>query len=328
MQLLELFGGVGSPRCALRNIGVPVKSIDYVEIDEKAVRSYNAMFAEELAYKAQDVCGWNLRPDILVHGSPCQDFSIAGKQQGADPNSGTRSSLMWETINTIKNMGAWRPKIVVWENVKNVRSKYMVHNHNRYIDELAKMGYTSTFSLLDARDFGLPQARQRYFTVSCLGGKAFNFKKMKKRPMRNVWDFIQPDREVDDRYTIKSPSMISRIDPNNYDIARLNKLPVIRNYVCTITTTQDRCPNAGIIRRDNGKWRLLTERECWRLQGYSDADFENALKGCPGKPGFKNGALYKQAGNSIPVTIFESMFEAMLDGSGFYKEVNLFSDVC
>ena len=57
IQILELFGGIGSPRVALRNIGVPVKSIDYVEIDEKAVRSYNAMFADELAYKTQSVVG-------------------------------------------------------------------------------------------------------------------------------------------------------------------------------------------------------------------------------------------------------------------------------
>lgn len=80
LQILELFGGIGSPRCALRNLGVPVKAIDYVEIDEKAVRSYNAMFADDLPYKAQDVRGWTLKPDILIHGSPCQDFSIAGHQ--------------------------------------------------------------------------------------------------------------------------------------------------------------------------------------------------------------------------------------------------------
>ena len=112
IQILELFGGIGSPRCALRNIGIPVKAIDYVEIDEKAVRSYNAMFADELPYKTQSVVGWNLKPDILIHGSPCQDFSIAGHQgkakaedgrinrgKGADKGSGTRSSLMWETIH-------------------------------------------------------------------------------------------------------------------------------------------------------------------------------------------------------------------------------------
>lgn len=108
IQILELFGGIGSPRCALRNIGIPVKAIDYVEIDEKAVRSYNAMFADDLEYKKQSIVGWNLKPDILIHGSPCQDFSIAGKQKGADEGSETRSSLMWETIHIIDQMGEFQ----------------------------------------------------------------------------------------------------------------------------------------------------------------------------------------------------------------------------
>ena len=81
IQILELFGGIGSPRCALRNLNIPTKAIDYVEINEKAVRSYNSMFREELEYKTQTVVGWNLKPDILIHGSPCQDMSIAGHQR-------------------------------------------------------------------------------------------------------------------------------------------------------------------------------------------------------------------------------------------------------
>lgn len=175
IQILELFGGIGSPRCALRNIGIPVKAIDYVEIDEKAVRSYNAMFADELPYKTQSVVGWNLKPDILIHGSPCQDFSIAGRQKGADEGSETRSSLMWETIHIIEQMGEWKPKYVIWENVKNVTSRHMRANFNRYITEMERLGYTSNYKLLDAREFGLPQARERVFTVSVLGNSKFGF---------------------------------------------------------------------------------------------------------------------------------------------------------
>lgn len=102
VQILELFGGIGSPRCALRNIGIPVKAIDYVEIDEKAVRSYNAMFANELEYKTQSVVGWNLKPDILIHGSPCQDFSIAGHQKGADEGSETQRQQYNRTVTMLK----------------------------------------------------------------------------------------------------------------------------------------------------------------------------------------------------------------------------------
>ena len=187
IQILELFGGIGSPRCALRNLNIPTKAIDYVEINEKAVRSYNSMFREELAYKTQTVVGWNLKPDILIHGSPCQDMSIAGHQgkatgegrinrgKGSDEGSGTRSSLMWETIHIIENMGEWRPRYVIWENVKNVKSKYMRPNFDRYMVEMERLGYTNNFEVLDAREFGLPQARERVFTVSVLNGERFEF---------------------------------------------------------------------------------------------------------------------------------------------------------
>ena len=81
VKILELFGGIGSPRCALRNIGIPVKSIDYVEIDEKAVRSYNAIFKDELQNKTQSVVGWNLKPDILIHGRQSAGSRRQNKQR-------------------------------------------------------------------------------------------------------------------------------------------------------------------------------------------------------------------------------------------------------
>ena len=213
IKILELFGGIGSPRCALRNIGIPVKAIDYVEIDEKAVRSYNAMFKNELAYKTQSVIGWDLKPDILIHGSPCQDFSIAGHQgkataaagrinkgKGADEGSGTRSSLMWETIHIIQQMGDWKPRLVIWENVKNVTSKHMIHNFNRYLSEMQKLGYTNSFQTLDARDFGLPQARERVFTISVLNGEPFNFDDLIKTEMRSISEYLETD--VSEVYTV------------------------------------------------------------------------------------------------------------------------------
>lgn len=312
IRILELFGGIGAPRVALKRMGIPVKSIDYVEIDEKAVRSYNAMFADEPTHKTQSVVGWNLKPDILIHGSPCQDFSIAGYRKGADEMSETRSSLMWETIHIIQQMGFWKPRVVIWENVRNVLSKNMIHNFNRYLSEMEKLGYTNSFDVLDARDFGIPQNRQRIFTISTLDGTAFDFNALERTPMKNIWDFIQPDEEVPEYYTIKAPTMLSRIDPTNFDSAPLQKLSVIKNYSMTISTAQDRCPNSGIIQRKNGSWRILTELECWRLMGYADEDFYAAKSANPGRPGCLNGALYKQSGNSIVVNILESIFKSIL----------------
>lgn len=157
IKILELFGGIGSPRCALRNIGIPVKAIDYVEIDEKAVRSYNAMFKNELAYKTQSVIGWDLKPDILIHGSPCQDFSIAGHQgkataaagrinkgKGADEGSGTRSSLMGNNTHYTAN-GRLETAFCYLGECKNVTSKHMIHNFNRYLSEMQKLDIQIVF---------------------------------------------------------------------------------------------------------------------------------------------------------------------------------------
>ena len=302
IKLLELFGGIGAPRCALRNLGVPVKSIDYVEIDEKAVRSYNAMFASELENKVQDVRGWNLKPDILVHGSPCQDFSIAGHQKGADEGSGTRSSLMWETLKIIENMGAWKPRIVIWENVKNVLSKHMRHNFEKYLTCMENMGYTNSYETLDARDYGLPQARQRVFTVSILGDVKFDFSKMATKPMRPITEYL--DSNVGEEYNVTQPSVLKCIGEKG-----IRRATVIQDYAYTITCRQDRTP-AQVIKVENG-YRYLTEKECWMLQGYTEEDYNNADR-VQKKNGRYKMQLYKQAGNSIPVTIFESMFEVML----------------
>lgn len=305
IQILELFGGIGSPRCALRNIGIQVKAIDYVEIDEKAVRSYNAMFADELAYKTQSVVGWNLKPDILIHGSPCQDFSIAGHQKGADEGSETRSSLMWETIHIIEQMGEWKPKYVIWENVKNVTSRHMKANFKRYLSEMERLGYTSNYKLLDAREFGLPQARERVFTVSQLGNERFSFDDLIKTSMRDIKDFLLPDAPP--VYDVTQPSVLNVIGKTG-----IKRATVIKEYAYTITTRQDRTP-AQVIDMGNGRYRYLTERECWRLQGYTDADFE-AAAAVHKRVGRYTMPLYKQAGNSIPVPIFESMFRKMLLG--------------
>jgi DNA (cytosine-5)-methyltransferase 1 len=305
LQILELFGGIGSPRIALRNLGIPTKSIDYVEIDQKAVDSYNAIFANELPFKTQSVINWNLKPDILIHGSPCQDISIAGHQKGADEGSETRSSLMWETIKIIRDMGMWKPRIVIWENVKGVLHKHMRKNFNRYLDEMEKLGYSNSFELLDARDFGLPQARQRVFTISVLNQEPFNFQILNRKPMQNIKEFLLNNDQVDPIYNVTQPSVLSVIGKTG-----IKRATVIQEYAYTITTRQDRTP-AQVIDCGNDRFRYLTELECWRLQGYSDDDYFAAASTVERNGRFRM-PMYKQSGNSIPVGIFESLFEVLI----------------
>ena len=310
IKILELFGGIGAPRQALVNLGVNHKSIDYVEWNEKAVRTYNAMFDNR--YEPQSVVGWNLQPDILIHGSPCQDFSIAGKQYGGNVEDGTRSSLMFETIKIIGSFGGWKPKFVIWENVKNVFAKKMVGAFESYLEDLERLGYTNSFEILDARDFGIPQARERVFTVSVLGNEVFDFDKLQKRSMADINEFLED--AVEDKYIMTQPSMIRRL-PGAAEAEKFRALDIIKTHAYTITTKQMRCPNSGVIKLSDGRYRYLTERECWRLMGFDDETFETALKEHPGQPGKMNGTLYHQAGNSIVVPVLESIFELILSGN-------------
>src|SRR5690606_22917962 len=293
VKILELFGGIGAPRKALINLGVDHKSIDYVEWNEKAVRTYNAMFDNN--YKPQNIVGYTLQPDILLHGSPCQDFSVAGKQYGGNVEDGTRSSLMFETIRIIENLGNWKPKVVIWENVKGALSKKLISAFQRYLNDMERLGYTNSYDVLDARDFGIPQYRERVFVISILGNKAFDFSKLRKRPMRPIQEFLE--KEVDEKYIVTQPSMLRRIDvPENKhsNSSFKGRVKVIKDYCYTITTKQMRSPNAGVIDLGNGQYRYLTERECWRLMGFDDDDFNAALKEHPTRPGYMNGTLYHQ----------------------------------
>lgn len=313
IKILELFGGIGAPRKALINLGVQHKSIDYVEFNEKAVRSYNAMFDNR--YASQDVRGYDLKPDILIHGSPCQDFSIGGKQYGGNVEDGTRSSLMFETIQIIRNLGVWKPKTVIWENVPNVLNKRHIDAFNHYVDDLGQLGYTTNYEILDARDFGIPQARKRLYAISQLNGEFFNFELLEKVPMRNINEFLS--NNYGKQHLVNQPSMIKRIkdiykvSPNNFQ----GMLETITDYSWTVTTKQDRCPNAGIIKLKNGGYRVITELEAWRLMGFDDEDYYAALAEHPGVKGKKNTTLYHQAGNSIVVQVLEAIFKELLKGA-------------
>jgi DNA (cytosine-5)-methyltransferase 1 len=211
---------------------------------------------------------------------------------------------MWETLKIIEQMGEWKPRIVIWENVKNVISKHMVHNFNKYLEKMESMGYTNNYETLDARNFGLPQARERVFTISILDGNWFNFNALETKPMMDIDNFLEKD--VPDGYKVTQPSVLSAIGEKG-----IRRATVIKDYAFTITTRQDRTP-AQVVDMGSGNYRYLTERECWRLQGYSDEDFNRAAS-VHERKGRYSTALYHQAGNSIPVTIFESLFDVLLE---------------
>ncbi|HGH8674975.1 TPA: DNA cytosine methyltransferase [Streptococcus pyogenes] len=306
VKILELFGGIGAIRKAFINLKIPYEVVDYVEIDKACVKSYNALYGED--YKAKSVIGYkapNEKIDLIMHGSPCQDFSRIGKKQGGVKNSGTRSSLLFETIRIIKEMKD-KPKWIIWENVKGVLDRNMRDSFFIYLKDLENLGYESKYEILNAMDFGIPQKRERIFVVSCLEANNFSFNKLERKKTRPLSDFLEKD--VSELYTMTQPYMLKSLNKGINNSFR-GRLKVIKDFSYTISTKQMRVPNSGIIDIGNGQYRYLTERECLRLMGFDDSDIDKLEEVHPRRKNCTSSKLYKQAGNSIVVDILMAIIK-------------------
>lgn len=203
LKVLSLFSGIGAPEKALSKLGIDYELINYCEIDKYASKSYSIIHNVSEDLNLGDITKVEIEKlkdfDLITHGSPCQDFSMAGKQMGADEGSNTRSSLMWNTVEIIKQK---KPKYVVWENVKGVLTKKHKHNFDKYIDILNGLGYKSYYKILNSKNYGIPQHRERIFVVSILGdNNKFEFPKEKELNIR-LKDILE--KNVDDKYYLKN----------------------------------------------------------------------------------------------------------------------------
>ena len=326
LKVLELFGGIGACSKALERLGIDYEIADYVEIDKYAVKSFNAI--HNTNFEPQDITQWNkdIEVDLVMHGSPCQDFSLAGLQAGGDKDSGTRSSLMYETIRIVEKL---KPKYVIWENVKNLLSKKHRHNFDVYLEIMENLGYQNYYQVLNAKDYGIPQNRERVFTVSIL-------KDVFVYSLPDNYKFIFPPKQelklklkdmleekVDEKYYL-SESNIKTINRNlgsKGEILNLDEFSLIEKMTYPSRINQKIneiiCPtltsamgtgggNAPVVNQKNDRLRKLTPKECWRLMGFSDGDFEKA------EQVNSNTQLYKQAGNSIVVNVLEAILKNLL----------------
>lgn len=206
LRVLELFAGIGACSKALENLGIKHEIVDAVEIDKYAIAAFNAIHGT--SFEPQDITKWDkdVECDLIMHGSPCQDFSIAGKQAGGDEGSGTRSSLMYETLRIVEKL---RPKYVIWENVKNLLSQKHRHNFDAYLEAMDKLGYTNYYQVLNAKDYGVPQNRERVFTVSIRLDTPYAtlFQFPPRRPLtRRLKDVLED--VVEERYYLKKTNNI------------------------------------------------------------------------------------------------------------------------
>lgn len=182
LKVFEAFAGIGAQHQALKNIGANFEIVGISEIDKFAIASYNAIHGEVPNYgdisKLDEKEISNIQMDIFTYSFPCQDISLAGHQKGLDKGSNTRSSLLWECEKVIKTS---RPRVLLMENVKNLVGKKNKPNFEKWLNLLESYGYTNYWEVLNAKDYGVPQNRERVFVVSILGDhKPYTFPKMKK----------------------------------------------------------------------------------------------------------------------------------------------------
>ena len=172
------FEGYNSQGLALNRLKQNYPDFDWVcvgrsEIDKYAIQAADALFPEAKDKNYGDISkiSWSDVPDfdLFTMSSPCQDFSQAGLQKGGAEGSGTRSSLLWECRRAIL---AKKPKYIVFENVKALVSQKFLPYFLKWQNELASYGYSNFAKVLNARDFGIPQNRERIFMVSILAENA------------------------------------------------------------------------------------------------------------------------------------------------------------
>lgn len=161
LRLLELFGGIGACSSALTRLGIDYEIADYVEIDKYAVKSFNAI--HNTNFEPQDITQWDkdIEVDLICGGFPCQDISLAGQQKGIVKGE-TRSGLMYEMMRIIQKL---KPKYVIAENVKNILSDKFRPQLEEYLCFLNDNGYKVTMNILNAKDYGMCQNRERIFII-------------------------------------------------------------------------------------------------------------------------------------------------------------------
>lgn len=300
IKVIEFFGGIGACTQAFKRIGIPFKVIDYVEINQNAVNSYNAI--NDTNYEPQDISEWDkdLQVDFIMHGSPCQDFSMAGKQAGGDKGSETRSSLMYETIRIVKKL---QPKYVLWENVENLLSDKHIHNYNNYLNTLSELGYTNYHKVLNSSDYGVPQSRNRIFTLSILGDVKFEFPK-EQYLEKTLYDLLEPEYDV--KQVVLTDNDLKMVKDFGAPYS-FGGFVVKGNLYPTITASYGKVSgNSGKIMCKEG-FRILTPRESWRMMGFTDENYDKASKVN------EASALYHQAGNSIVVDVIEAILASLFD---------------
>lgn len=325
MRYLSFFSGIGAFEKALDRLNIKYELLGYSEIDKYASKSYSAIHNVPESMNLGDITKINEKElpkdiDLITYGFPCQDISNAGKMKGLFNEDGTqtRSGLFFDALRIIE---ATKPKVAIAENVKNLTSKKFSETFEIVLELLEEAGYNNYWRVINAKDFGVPQNRERVFIVSIrkdIDNKEFDFPN--GFPLKTILKDLL-EENVDQSYFIDSEYTLFDIKKDNAEKPRLQQVGELKikamdcvkriyspeGLAPTLTNMQggNRQPKVLV----NEKPRKLTPKECFRLMDFEDSDFEKAQKGN------SNSQLYKQAGNSIVVSVPKAIFKNLIEAN-------------
>ncbi len=285
--------------------------------------------------------------DLLTYSFPCQDLSNVGAFHGymfgIDQNRNTRSGLLWEVSRILGEMnsnGTKLPRFLLLENVASLNSKRHKQNFEKWKMTLRDLGYHNHVYLLNAKDFGIPQNRERLFMISTkIDDISVDPEKLndfyeknnlekRKSYKKNLSQFLKLDynnsmylEEALSAQPNKTPSRDMIYENNVHLVSKDNK---IRAYSSTLTTKQDRHPNSGVIHFHEGEaygknyFRFLTPREAFILMGFREKSFDRLQRLNFIVPSRKRNYLtrdmyYRLLGNSIVVNVLKEIFNQIDD---------------
>ncbi len=302
MKFIDFFAGIGGFHSGLEKAGM--KCIGWCEFDKFAQKSYRAIYNTEGLWFADDVRkvrGWDVpKADLWTFGFPCQDVSISGKQKGI--KRGTRSGLFYEIMRLVDEAEENRPEWLICENVKNLLSIDGGRGFFKVLTEMGGRGYTVEWKVYNSKDYGVPQNRERVYIVGHYGDSSrqplLPIRRANTAALREIVGGRQGERVYDG-------NKISRtLIGQGGGLGAKTGLYTFRALLARYNKGQPNRPAecSGVIEFDEPiRIRRLTPRECFRLQGFTDEQFDRAAAVN------SETQLYKQAGNAVTVNVVEEI---------------------
>lgn len=323
------FEGYNSQGMALERLKQTYPSFDWIcagrsEIDKYAIMAANAVFPESKDKNLGDISKieWKDVPDfdLFTYSFPCTDISSAGKQKGLEENSGTRSSLLWECKKAIEIK---RPEFLLMENVKALTQKKFLPYLREWQLWLEGKGYSNYTKVLNAKDYGVPQNRERVFMVSVLHKTYYEFPRPFKLEKR-LKDVLETGTGKEYILSEKSINgIIIHCEKKQKEGCGFNFHFSNGKDIChTITTKYGQRETDTYIKisNSNSLVRKLTPKENFRLMGVSDTDITKIQE-----TGVSRTQQYKMAGNSIVVDVLYYIFENLfINGNSNKGQLYLF----